>query len=259
MLKLLSLIGSLSLTSSAILPLSQTIINVNNRVNQEYDISALNATKIERTYNYYQDVLYNFYISARGNAASMIKKASGIDVGIDDVEVLSAFNINENRELNDDDVMGQYGAGKTYVNVRIAPTESGIEKGIYGEMYYIYTITHQSLDLAIFENRFTNELVYLVWTVEEIIWQLWWSIWKGIGDYKEYPTFVHPETLGAPKLPTKISDGTPFTQRDLIFMEPGTRIALSTVFYATEEGKSRGVTGSFQVNFVYVKTYICCD
>ncbi|QHX36743.1 hypothetical protein [Spiroplasma sp. BIUS-1] len=259
MLKLLSLIGSLSLTSSAAMPLSQNVINLNNVAKQGFDISALNGTVRTQRYDYEQENLYLFELTALAHAMTIINKASGIQLDWPDLEIVSSFNMNENRDLTDADVLGRNGAGTTFIKVTLVATESGFEKGVYGEMNYIFKMVHESLQLEIYENLFAGVVVQQIWEADKIVGALRGRIvWPIIGEFTRYPTFGSPESVGNPLYATKLSDGQTFTEEDYEKMEPGSKIGLSTIFYATSEGKRRGVTGAFRVNFVFVKTIICC-
>ncbi|AUM62750.1 hypothetical protein [Spiroplasma monobiae] len=154
MIKLLSLIASLSLTTSAVLPISEVAIET-IKENQEtkVDLSTLNGYSETQQLGYFLfDLEYYKSGVATTSIQRILMKEQNISIQTNWIQVEFMINVMDGREANDDDISGKNGASKETWLLKIVPTELGLMNNVVGEAYVYSTIHHHPGDLNTYNN-----------------------------------------------------------------------------------------------------------
>ncbi|WP_338985696.1 hypothetical protein [Spiroplasma endosymbiont of Diplazon laetatorius] len=258
MVKLLSLIGSISLSTSGVTPLveiSKNLVTIEKSKSINLNIVDGNYY-IFNTFPYYF-VDYNTWAVApafiTGQAANAIIKAGVSGVNPYDFELVSSYNITADRELNEDDLLGRTGSGSILVESILKPTDAGEEKGLYGEMKIYTELNYDSLDLSILNGQITPGYVSGVNEIEKISIYVHSDIFEFFLNFYEYPTFQHVNSVETSKFLFKSGTTDLFGQEDLNAMKNGEEVLLDFWLTPTVEGKERGIYNKAKMTLKYVK------
>ncbi|QHX36135.1 hypothetical protein STIUS_v1c05810 [Spiroplasma sp. TIUS-1] len=265
MIKLLSLIGSIGISASGFAPVIAGSTNIINKdITESFDISEVNDyITYSPEMSYYQMDINYFSLVLRGFAARGINEArNSNDLNFNDIDIEYIWNIDENRELNRQDVLGHFGAGTRTLEVKVVPSEEGKEKGLIGEMLFINFMKHDYLDLSNSELTNAHYPINIPerWhheTIESIVEQM--KIWiyevyrtAHLGWYT--PLAFGPEIFKSqPNLLFNAETGKRFTQNDLDNMKDGETTTLKMVLSPSEYGNEYGVLNTTLYSFDFAK------
>ncbi|ALD66805.1 hypothetical protein [Spiroplasma cantharicola] len=136
MLKLFSLIGSLVIVGSSVVPVAQLSSNIVNKdIDKNFHISEANDyVTYSLKMSYFQMDINYFYMTLQNLAAEGINEArNSKDIDLNDISIKSVWNIDENGELINEDIYGRNGAGTRILEVKVAPSDNGKLKGLVGK------------------------------------------------------------------------------------------------------------------------------
>ncbi|AHI53001.1 hypothetical protein [Spiroplasma culicicola] len=257
MVKLLSLIGSLTFGATNVIPI---VVNTNNilKINEQETIDMALLNNYWETQHLGYDAFavssYSQYIIP-AMVRSVFEKEHGITIEENWVQLESMINVIDGRAINDDDIRGTNGASKETWITKVIPTEAGIENGLYGASYINVTIHHQAGDLSTYDKTtwiYTESIVnptILVNLHSEIMSQFLDQMHKSnVGnalyfingiDYSNF--YIFDSAINRDRLAT---------QEDLDNANNGNgQITLSVFLSPNQIGKSKGIYGSAYITF----------
>ncbi|AHI53002.1 hypothetical protein [Spiroplasma culicicola] len=258
MIKLLSLIGTIGLGVSNTTPLlSISSYQENINVSDNVDLSVADGHyNIFRKFPYYSVNLKAWAIASEfitGQAANALNSAGHFS-DPSDFELVSSYNITDQRDLNDDDLFGRTGARTILVESVLKASQSGEAKGFFGEMKIYTEIVQESLDLSFLNGEEMFRVVIGVNDIESIAKSIHSDIFVFFLNDFELPTFQHVNSVETSKFLFKHGTNELFTQEDLENLEVNELTKLDFWLTPTKEGKERGVYNKAKMTLSYIKT-----
>ncbi|WP_338983910.1 hypothetical protein [Spiroplasma endosymbiont of Othius punctulatus] len=264
---LLSLLSaSMIITPSAGVVMSaNNIIEINNNNEQKtetIDISeASGSTEVLRKLPYFVLGLNDSKAEFQGAGATALSKA-GLEVSWLDLEVLSRTNAITGEPLTADDTYGKNGAGKIWVDTVFVPNETGVEKGLYGELRMFVVLDFQTLDFSTepgLQNYVMPPRAMYRWpnsNIEVIKLQLktwFYEEFRNSEIGRTTPLIFGPSVLDTNSKLYIPGTMTEFTQDNIDEMQKLESVKLSIIISASDYGEKMGLFNSTMISFTYIK------
>ncbi|QHX36748.1 hypothetical protein [Spiroplasma sp. BIUS-1] len=257
MIKLLSLIASLSMTTTSVAPV---VINTNNilkeKQEESYNLSVLNGYAVTENLGYFNfgvDSYKTLLIPAL--IKKELQKSHNIFIEESWIEVISIKSVMDNRDIEDVDIEGANGANKETWEIKIKASQEGIANNLIGNATYYSTIHHHPGDLnqlneiSLFRRAQKEDEGEL----ESLTELTQWSLSKTIQAYDPY-TALYFALFGLEFSPLYTLDEQTntnrlLTQEDIDKAINENELMVTHIYVRPNDyGKSKGIFGSAKLN-----------
>ncbi|QHX36755.1 hypothetical protein [Spiroplasma sp. BIUS-1] len=248
MFKILSLIGSLSLTTSSLTPVS-VIGNIEVEPQLKIDISKYKNISFEMDGHYFYGA-NKYHPIILEEFANYLKENVHWSAQRDFFDVDYITDDFTGEEMTDDDASGSNGANIGYYTVGISSNQYGQNNGFFGKTEMAFTLEHKGHDITKDQKILAEYNV----TEDNFFVEDGFDLYMHVLNewYKATPTnplsrfkdgmFDHVDYFLTP-------EGEKLTNKDLEEMgwKPGESRALTLKIRASQAGKAKGIVGSTEI------------